>query len=355
MKKTIIPVLLLAALTLTSCEIFQWGDAPVEQTAPVASVSEIRCGTESGFYSFEVKCQGKWGICYDNSVDWLDYNTDKMLTSSNNEGDKTIRFGIKESIDSDTLVIRLYNEKGTTFVKVFHPWPERIRFSVDEGKCITFAPGNLQYRASTDTWRFAPSQFDAVGESNSLISPTYDGWIDLFGWGTGDDPTRCEWGSGNYQTFVDWGTNTIDNYAPGTWRTMTLLERNYLISSRPNASLLVGTYYINGQRGAYILPDSCLLPTGFHTEGNKTNGHYTLQGLNEKQVAQLLEHGAIFLPVCGYRYEHEWTNDASYYWCYSENRIEEGECISVSTSCTFNTSYVSKDLGGPVRLIKEIE
>ena len=49
------------------------------------------------------------------------------------------------------------------------------------GDQVYFSQGNLQYQASTDTWRFAENQYDIIGNANSNISPTYDGWIDLFG------------------------------------------------------------------------------------------------------------------------------------------------------------------------------
>ena len=83
-------------------------------------------------------------------------------------------------------------------------------FSVSQDQQVQFSQGNLQYRASTNTWRFAEHQWDYVGSQkssfvgevdgvsiiweniggtvsgsdNSEISPTYNGWIDLFGWGT---------------------------------------------------------------------------------------------------------------------------------------------------------------------------
>ena len=66
------------------------------------------------------------------------------------------------------------------------------------GDKVYLSQGNLQYKASSNTWRFAPNQWDYVGgttsegifwgnvsgSSNNNISPTYSGWIDLFGWGT---------------------------------------------------------------------------------------------------------------------------------------------------------------------------
>lgn len=70
-------------------------------------------------------------------------------------------------------------------------------FSVAEGKTVSFAPGNLQFNAvqgshlradgtkAKGTWRFAEKQWDYVGYyDNKKIAENYDGWIDLFGWGT---------------------------------------------------------------------------------------------------------------------------------------------------------------------------
>ena len=69
-------------------------------------------------------------------------------------------------------------------------------FTVAEGKTVAFASGNLQYNAAQGshycadgsvqqgTWRFAEHQYDYIGDANRNISQTYDGWIDLFGWGT---------------------------------------------------------------------------------------------------------------------------------------------------------------------------
>jgi len=72
------------------------------------------------------------------------------------------------------------------------------RFTVNaEGLQVQFAQGNLQYQASSHIWRFAEHQYDIVGNAtignvyengvksdNTAISSDYDGWIDLFGWGT---------------------------------------------------------------------------------------------------------------------------------------------------------------------------
>ena len=75
----------------------------------------------------------------------------------------------------------------------------------DHGGKVYFSQGNLQYQASTNTWRFAKHQWNYIGGSdcygvhygnvegstNSLVSSTYDGWIDYFGFGASG------WDNGN--------------------------------------------------------------------------------------------------------------------------------------------------------------
>lgn len=56
------------------------------------------------------------------------------------------------------------------------PLPEGVLpglFSVSEGRQVRFSKGNLQYQASTGTWRFAEHQYDYVGRDNEKISETY--------------------------------------------------------------------------------------------------------------------------------------------------------------------------------------
>lgn len=56
-------------------------------------------------------------------------------------------------------------------------------FSTSASSKCNIAPGNLQYHCKDNRWRFAPNQNDTVGEDNAYMSPDYDGWIDLFGYG----------------------------------------------------------------------------------------------------------------------------------------------------------------------------
>lgn len=79
------------------------------------------------------------------------------------------------------------------------------------GNQVYFSKGNLQYQASTNIWRFAENQWDYLGEGNSNISETYAGWIDLFGWGTGNNPTNYSENNNDYTSYYEWGDNQISN------------------------------------------------------------------------------------------------------------------------------------------------
>ena len=89
-------------------------------------------------------------------------------------------------------------------------------FSIGANKKVCFSPGNLQYNAALGThqcadgttkqgtWHFAEHQWDIVGlgygktsetdhnfvggtvvdGNNRQVDSNYNGWIDLFGWGT---------------------------------------------------------------------------------------------------------------------------------------------------------------------------
>ena len=48
-------------------------------------------------------------------------------------------------------------------------------FSVSSSIKVQFSQGNLQYQASTNTWRFADNQWDFIGEANKNISSDYSG------------------------------------------------------------------------------------------------------------------------------------------------------------------------------------
>ena len=200
-------------------------------------------------------------------------------------------------------------------------------FSVSATQQVHFSQGNLQYQASTNTWRFAEHQYGYVGNDNSNISSTYSGWIDLFGWGTSG------WNSGA-NCYQPWSTSTsYSDYYPGgshynwligayveadwawhnaisnggnvahQWRTLTNAEWDYLLNSRTNALSKRGIGNINGVGGLIILPDSWTLPSGCpqFTTGLSSNENWTRNSYTLDQWAEMEAAGAVFLPAAGYR------------------------------------------------------
>ena len=199
------------------------------------------------------------------------------------------------------------------------PYPEGVLpgvFTVVNENNVTctvhFSKGNLQYKASTTTWRFADHQYDFVGDDtygnvyengvksdNTRIGENrYTGWIDLFGWGTGNNPTASS-RFDDYSHFVDWGVNTITGGgAANTWRTLSVVEWDYIFVNRPNASSKRGLATVDEVHGLVLLPDNWTMPNGI-TSLNTTLSDWTDNEYDVSQWAQMEASGAVFLPASG--------------------------------------------------------
>lgn len=190
-------------------------------------------------------------------------------------------------------------------------------FSVSDSTMIYFSKGNLQYRASTDVWRFAENQWDTIGFDNSNISDDYDGWIDLFGWGTGNNPTLSSGADNDYPTYSEWGDNNISNGAGSIWRTMTGSEWTYLFKQRiTNSGLRFAKATIDGINGAIILPDDWTSDYFILNNTNTTGGDFALNTISKSEWNNSLEpHGAVFLPAGGFRFVNS-VYDANIDACY---------------------------------------
>lgn len=186
-------------------------------------------------------------------------------------------------------------------------------FSVSSTKKVRFATGNLQYRASTGTWRFALNQWDAFGGDTTYGNKTLEAdrasqvkWIDLFGYGTSGvnyQPWQSYINQANYarnnninNSENDWGVNEISNGGnqPNKWRTLTDAEWEYLFNSRDNHQALHRQNVIlwNDVKGNVILPDD--FPT-------RLAGSYNWTRLSEDEWNEVSRRGGIFLPRTGYR------------------------------------------------------
>ena len=234
-------------------------------------------------------------------------------------------------------------------------------FSVSASHQVYFSKGNLQYHPKNDEWRFAPSQLDYVSYSNNYISPTYDGWIDLFGWGTGDNPTNASMNNADYATFVDWGSNAIGDESPNTWRTLTLEEWYYVIFDRANAVKLQGVAMVDGVAGFVLLPDNWTCPdkvnfkSGFY-EGTYVDGFSSHQKIDKEQWALLERSGAIFFPAAGHREGTTVYNVGHVVFCWSSMRSIENYVYCMhfdSGQCIINYGDLHHN-GCSVRLVKDI-
>ena len=243
-------------------------------------------------------------------------------------------------------------------------------------KQIWFSKGNIQYQASTGTWRFAEHQYDYVGADNNYVSATYSGWIDLFKWGTSG------WNSGAV-CYQPWSTvQAYDCYNPGgsyansltgsfaeadwawhnaiinggntvhLWRTLTSDEWDYLFNTRANASNKYGSGNINGVGGLIILPDSWSLPSGCtFVSGfalDWTNNSYTLT-----QWAAMEAKGAVFLPASGY-YTFVYGDDgiSGRYW--STTHSMERFALSYNfTNRALSSANSTRNFSYAVRPIRE--
>ena len=238
-------------------------------------------------------------------------------------------------------------------------------FSVSATQQVYFSQGNLQYQASTNTWRFAEHQYDYVGtqtadvygyhggnvsgSDNRSISSTYSGWIDLFGWGTGDNPTLSSDNYGAYGTFVDWGSNPISNggNTANRWRTLTQAEWEYLLNTRPGASSKLGSGNINGVGGLIILPD---------TSGNaSSHNDWTRNSYTLSQWAQMETAGAVFLPAAGSRLGTDVGNVGylGYYWSSSPYYEYYAYYMFFRSNFLYATNYCNRNFGFSVRPVQD--
>ena len=254
----------------------------------------------------------------------------------------------------------------------------RAEFSVSDSTKVYFSQGNLQYQASTGTWRFAEHQYDMIGSDNSNISSSYSGWIDLFGWGTsgwnsGANALQPYSTSTSYSDYypggsysndltgsyanADWGVyNKISNggNSAGMWRTLTNSEWYYLISGRAQASRLMGQGRVNNVNGLILLPDGWETPSSVkftYDPGNYSTNVYSLD-----EWAVMESYGAVFLPAAGYRRGTDVGDVGSYgyYWSSSADGYDYAYYLFFVSYGVYTGSGYRYD-GLSVRLVQDVK
>ena len=252
------------------------------------------------------------------------------------------------------------------------------RFTINaEGDQIVFSQGNLQYNASTQTWRFAETQLTVLGIANTNISEaSYTGWLDLFGWGTGTNPTNYSADWQDYPTYSEWGENAISNggNTPNQWRTLTNKEWDYLFFKRANATSLFGLGTVDGIKGMILLPDDWIIPAGvsFHSGVSKglvaktgyyanTDGkNYQHNVFTSEQWTQMENAGAVFFPAAGYRWDNEVymvdsdLDGMGYYWSSTPYDNWEGYVLYFDAYELWPQNKNSRIYGQAVRLVQNV-
>lgn len=229
-------------------------------------------------------------------------------------------------------------------------------FSVSANQQVHFSQGNLQYKASTDTWRFGMNQWAYVGGrhilgvygggdcadtydsicgnvfsengvkcDNTAIASDYSGWIDLFGWGTSGNNHGAVWyqpwsisefgphyhayGQATYNLYdqtgqADWGSNAISNGGnqANQWHTLTSDEWKYVFNSRTTTSgIRYAKAVIFGVSGVILLPDDWNASYYSLNQTNTSDASFDSNIITASQWSVLEQHGAVFLPKAGLR------------------------------------------------------
>lgn len=230
------------------------------------------------------------------------------------------------------------------------------KFTINaQGKQVVFSQGNLQYKASTDTWRFAKNQYDTIGSRNANISIAYTGWIDLFGWGTGNNPVKTNTNESAYNPFYEWGANPISNggNAANQWRTLTFSEWAYVLNLRPNCTNLCGKATVNNVRGYVLLPDDWTLPSGLTF--TPSAAEWTTNSYYADEWQEMEEAGAVILVANGFRYGA--TNVGSFgelvmYWSATSTSEYMAGCVGFFNDLIYTDNARSNGEG--VRLVQDV-
>lgn len=235
-------------------------------------------------------------------------------------------------------------------------------FTTDDNTRVCFSQGNLQYEISAGIWRFAEHQYDYVGAANCNIGvQNYNGWIDLFGYGTGNNPTKYY---GDFNHFYDWGNNEISNGDNKNWRTLKAEEWNYIFITRKTRSgIRYAMASVNGINGVVLLPDRWLSSIYYLNNTNNEWASYRSNTISLSNWTDILEaNGAVFLPAAGDRDSLDVysNNDIGVYWSNNDGCEWNGYYYTTSCLCFKNGhNYVQGkrpcSCGCSVRLVYDVE
>ncbi|MCR4664331.1 MAG: hypothetical protein K5660_03095 [Paludibacteraceae bacterium] len=398
MKKTqILLAVVLAVLSVfIGCEKKATTQTEPEDRGTMISCSPslVNIGLDGGRVDVTLISRSEWSATTNQS--WV------SISPTTGQGDAFVKITVRSG-EASTASVLFSNGAGTAVLKIGRGIDvigddnnggdnggvsnnKSALFSVSSTQKVYFSPGNLQYQASTKTWRFAEHQWDVVGmgydqtntdnycyiggtvqnSDNRQIGSSYSGWIDLFGWGTGDNPAKSSTNDSDYSTFTDWGVNPISNGGnkANKWRTLTKDEWVYLFTTRSNASSKYGAAKVNGMTGVVVLPDEWTLPSGcgFTAEMTSASDWYdwslvaSTNVYTSVQWEQMEANGAVFLPASGYRYEASVYDAGTYgnYWSSTPSGSSDAYDMNFRSYYLYLGSYDDRYNGFAVRLVSDI-
>ena len=249
-------------------------------------------------------------------------------------------------------------------------------FTVGEGRQVWFSVGNLMYHPKEHCWTFAEDAYVFVGGDNVNIDAEYDGWIDLFGWGTSGYPHRhacyqpwswtenpdlyCAYDDPNAQLYdqtgqADWGYNDLFGEGEGKWRTMTVEEWDYLLNQRVTPSgIRFAKAQVYGVNGLILLPDGWSTSVYYLSGVNQANASFSSNVIYDGWDFFLQMNGAVFLPAAGKRQEKrvDLVGSCGYYYT-SECSVRKARGFSFDFSGMGDVTTFRSD-GLSVRLVQDV-
>lgn len=295
----------------------------------------------------------------------------------------------------DPSVIGLFDKKNNVFYEATGAtkgadMTEELtgRFSISSTENVVFSRGNLQYQASSGSWRFATRQYAyigyAPGNTTSTGRDTQTTWIDLFGWGAsgenayGAQPYNASFTNSLFKTQetassseqltlgnkADWGYAYSKANSTSGWFNMTKAQWDYLLDTR-SASTINGVQNarfakvtVNGANGLLVFPDVFTwdaatmgaVPSNINNANSSWGASYSISQFTAQESA-----GIVFLPAAGYHNnEDPFENQVGAYGAYwSSNTSSADRAFTIDFNSSYLKDYATqRSTGCSVRLVK---
>jgi len=243
------------------------------------------------------------------------------------------------------------------------------KFSVSASKQVQFSRGNLWSNPTVtpQTWSFENDQFSCAPSAsgyyvNNHISHFY--WEATGNYGTGE---KCVTSTGSKSDVLDWGVPfcSANNFATGTWYTLSLEEWKYILNSRSGNRFAKAV--VKDLKGLILFPDSY---TGTATGAglaavNNDEAEFPQTSMSAATWSAMEAAGCVFLPATGFRVYHIFAsacvvadvNVGCRYWSATASDSSEGWAYDIAVN-DISIAYFgngSREEGMAVRLVCPIQ